>query len=135
MRMKEDHMKNGPLKPLCTKAKGNRQVHWNMIWEELKAKAKRTLEDEEKSAVYARRKVEVESVFVFGHIKGTFYYGAYWTAPSLFGWMWLTTVMRRQAPRVGSCLKLGLCVGIPFAASEQQEERRRQDDEQKNQSP
>jgi len=59
---------NCPFKPACTKAKGNRQVHWNTIWEELKAKAKRALEDDEKSAIYARRKVEVESVF--GHIKG-----------------------------------------------------------------
>ncbi|MNZ46869.1 Transposase DDE domain protein [compost metagenome] len=59
---------NCPFKPACTKAKGNRQVHWNTIWEELKAKAKEALEDDEKSAIYARRKVEVESVF--GHIKG-----------------------------------------------------------------
>ncbi|BFH62579.1 IS1182 family transposase [Paenibacillus azoreducens] len=57
-----------PLKASCTKAKGNRQVHWNTIWEELKAKAKKALEDDERSAIYARRKVEVESVF--GHIKG-----------------------------------------------------------------
>ncbi len=57
-----------PLKPACTKAKGNRQVHWNTIWEELKAKAKTALEDDPKSVIYARRKVEVESVF--GHIKG-----------------------------------------------------------------
>lgn len=57
-----------PLKPACTKAKGNRQVHWNTVWEELKAKAKTALEDDEKSAIYARRKIEVESVF--GHIKG-----------------------------------------------------------------
>ena len=57
-----------PLKPTCTKAEGNRQVHWNPVWEELKAKAKIALEDDEKSAIYARRKVEVESVF--GHIKG-----------------------------------------------------------------
>ncbi|WP_199925726.1 IS1182 family transposase [Paenibacillus bouchesdurhonensis] len=57
-----------PLKQACTTAKGNRQVHWNTIWEELKAKAKTALECEEKSAIYARRKVEVESVF--GHIKG-----------------------------------------------------------------
>lgn len=59
---------NCPFKPACTKAKGNRQVHWNTVWEELKAKAKKALEDDEKSAIYARRKVEVESVF--GHIKG-----------------------------------------------------------------
>jgi transposase len=57
-----------PLKANCSKAKGNRQVHWNTIWEELKAKAKKALDDDEKSAIYARRKVEVESVF--GHIKG-----------------------------------------------------------------
>ncbi|WP_213587772.1 IS1182 family transposase, partial [Paenibacillus sp. J2TS4] len=57
-----------PFKSKCTKAKGNRQVHWNTVWEELKAKAKTALEDDEKSAIYARRKVEVESVF--GHIKG-----------------------------------------------------------------
>src|SRR5690606_13782714 len=40
----------------------------NTIWEELKAKAKTALEDDKKSAIYTRRKVEVESVF--GHIKG-----------------------------------------------------------------
>ncbi|MNC18325.1 Transposase DDE domain protein [compost metagenome] len=57
-----------PFKASCTKAKGNRQVHWNTVGEELKAKAKKALEDDEKSAIYARRKVEVESVF--GHIKG-----------------------------------------------------------------
>jgi transposase len=57
-----------PFKASCTKAKENRQVHWNTIWEELKAKAKKALENDEKSAIYARRKVEVESVF--GHIKG-----------------------------------------------------------------
>jgi hypothetical protein len=57
-----------PLKTQCTKAKGNRQVHWNTIFEEMKAKAKAALECEEKAAIYARRKVEVESVF--GHIKG-----------------------------------------------------------------
>ncbi|WCK56498.1 IS1182 family transposase [Aneurinibacillus sp. Ricciae_BoGa-3] len=57
-----------PLKPQCTKAKGNRQVHWNTVFEEMKAKAKAALECEDKAAIYARRKVEVESVF--GHIKG-----------------------------------------------------------------
>ncbi|WHY73227.1 IS1182 family transposase [Fictibacillus enclensis] len=57
-----------PFKTKCTKAKGNRQVHWNTIYEEMKAKAKAALECEEKAAIYARRKVEVESVF--GHIKG-----------------------------------------------------------------
>ncbi|MBE3569795.1 MAG: IS1182 family transposase [Bacillales bacterium] len=59
---------NCPLKVKCTKAKGNRQVHWNTVFEEMKAKAKTALESEEKTAIYARRKVEVESVF--GHIKG-----------------------------------------------------------------
>jgi len=57
-----------PLKAPCTKAKGNRQVHWNTVFEEMKAKAKKALECEEKAAIYARRKIEVESVF--GHIKG-----------------------------------------------------------------
>ncbi|MFK4998187.1 transposase [Bacillus sp. N9] len=57
-----------PLKAQCTKAKGNRQVHWNTIFEEMKAKAKTALECEDKAAIYARRKIEVESVF--GHIKG-----------------------------------------------------------------
>jgi len=57
-----------PLKPQCTKAKGNRQVHWNTVFEEMKAKAKAALECEEKTAIYERRKIEVESVF--GHIKG-----------------------------------------------------------------
>ncbi|WML31739.1 IS1182 family transposase [Neobacillus sp. OS1-32] len=57
-----------PLKAKCTKAKGNRQVHWNTVFEEMKAKAKTALECEEKAAIYARRKIEVESVF--GHIKG-----------------------------------------------------------------
>lgn len=57
-----------PLKASCTKAKGNRQVHWNTVFEEMKAKAKTALECEEKANIYARRKIEVESVF--GHIKG-----------------------------------------------------------------
>ncbi|HCX48357.1 MAG TPA: IS1182 family transposase, partial [Bacillus sp. (in: Bacteria)] len=57
-----------PLKAQCTKAKGNRLVHWNTVFEEMKAKAKTALECEEKATIYARRKTEVESVF--GHIKG-----------------------------------------------------------------
>jgi len=57
-----------PLKSACTTVRGNRQVHWNTVWEERKAKAHAALEDDKKSAIYARRKVEVESVF--GHIKG-----------------------------------------------------------------
>ncbi|MFH5181912.1 transposase [Paenibacillus sp. TAB 01] len=43
-------------------------LHGNTICEELKAKARGALEDDEKSVIYARRKVEVESLF--GHIKG-----------------------------------------------------------------
>ncbi|MDF1509000.1 transposase [Robertmurraya sp. DFI.2.37] len=38
-----------PLKTQCTKAKGNRQVHWNPIFEEMKAKAKTALECKEKA--------------------------------------------------------------------------------------
>ncbi|WP_144463767.1 IS1182 family transposase, partial [Siminovitchia fortis] len=57
-----------PLKAQCTKAKGNRQVHLNMIYEEMKAKAKTALECEENAEIYSRRKTEIESVF--GHIKG-----------------------------------------------------------------
>jgi hypothetical protein len=57
-----------PLKAKCTTAKGNRKVHWNPVFEEMKAKAKEALECDEKATIYARRKVEVESVF--GHIKG-----------------------------------------------------------------
>lgn len=57
-----------PLKAQCTKAKGNRQVHWNPVFEEMKAKAKAALECEENAEIYDRRKIEVESVF--GHIKG-----------------------------------------------------------------
>ena len=57
-----------PLKAACTKAKGNRQVHWNPVYEELKAKAKVALEDEKLSKLYAQRKVDVESMF--GNLKG-----------------------------------------------------------------
>lgn len=57
-----------PLKKLCTKAKGNRQVHWNPVYEELKAKARKALEDETLKQVYALRKIEVETVF--GNLKG-----------------------------------------------------------------
>ncbi|WP_253907679.1 transposase [Bacillus sp. WMMC1349] len=56
------------MKARCTKAKRNRQVRWNPIFEEMKAKAKAAFECEEKAAIYTRRKVEAESVF--GHIKG-----------------------------------------------------------------
>ena len=61
-----------PLKEMCTKAKGNRQVHWNPVFEELKAKAKIALECEDKKAIYTRRKIEVESVF--GNIKGNLWF-------------------------------------------------------------
>ncbi|AQQ53973.1 IS1182 family transposase [Planococcus lenghuensis] len=57
-----------PLKESCTKAKGNRQVHWNPVYEELKMKAKEALECEDRKSVYARRKIEVETGF--GDIKG-----------------------------------------------------------------
>src|SRR5690606_12585040 len=57
-----------PLKNGCTKAKGNRRVYWNTIYEEMKAKVKAALDDEQKAALYAKRKVDVESVF--GNIKG-----------------------------------------------------------------
>ncbi|MEH6943458.1 transposase [Bacillus sp. JJ722] len=57
-----------PLKSKCTKSKGNRQIHYNTVYEELKAKAKTSLWSESNAHIYARRKVEVESVF--GHIKG-----------------------------------------------------------------
>ena len=43
-------------------------MHRNTIYEEMKAKAKAALESEDQTAIYARRKTEVESVF--GHIKG-----------------------------------------------------------------
>ncbi|USK68404.1 IS1182 family transposase [Peribacillus asahii] len=57
-----------PLKSQCTKAQGNRQVQYNPVYEELKAKAKVSLWSEPSAQIYARRKIEVESVF--GHIKG-----------------------------------------------------------------
>ncbi|WP_339160994.1 transposase [Siminovitchia sp. FSL W7-1587] len=57
-----------PPKAQCTKAKGNRQVHLNMIYEEMEAKAKTALECEENAEIYSRRKTEIENVF--GHIKG-----------------------------------------------------------------
>ncbi|GKU81682.1 transposase [Niallia sp. NCCP-28] len=57
-----------PLKIQCTKGTGNRQVHYNPVYEELKEKAKRSLWSESNAQIYAHRKIEVESVF--GHIKG-----------------------------------------------------------------
>lgn len=43
-----------PLKALCTKAKGNQQIQWNPIYEEMKAKAKAALEDESKTQISAQ---------------------------------------------------------------------------------
>jgi hypothetical protein len=48
-----------PLKSKCTNAKGNRQVQWNTVFEEMKAKAKAALECKDKATIYSRRKVEV----------------------------------------------------------------------------
>lgn len=56
-----------PLKSLCTKSKGNRKIYWNPIYEEMKAKARAALGDEQKASLYAKRKADVESVF--GNIK------------------------------------------------------------------
>src|SRR5690606_16219378 len=56
------------LKKLCTKAKGNRQVHWNPIYEEMKAKARKVLEDETLKKVYSLPKIEIDTVF--GNLKG-----------------------------------------------------------------
>jgi transposase len=57
-----------PIKASCTKAEGNRQVLWNPTYEEEKAKARAFLWSLEGAATYAKRKIEVESVF--GQIKG-----------------------------------------------------------------
>ncbi|MCQ2009891.1 IS1182 family transposase [Sporolactobacillus sp. STSJ-5] len=56
-----------PFKSKCTKAKGNRQVHYNPVYEETKAKARRALNLEEGRARYRRRKLENEPVF--GNLK------------------------------------------------------------------
>lgn len=56
-----------PFKEDCTKAKGNRQVHYNPVYEELKAKQNQKLNSEEGRTLYQKRKIDVESVF--GHIK------------------------------------------------------------------
>lgn len=57
-----------PLKQLCTKAKGNRTLESNPTYEELKARVRYSLlEDEEKKEIYSRRKIEIESVF--GNLK------------------------------------------------------------------
>ncbi|WP_018922598.1 IS1182 family transposase [Salsuginibacillus kocurii] len=59
---------NCPVKSACTKAKGNRQIHYNPLYEAKKKKAREALGTEEGAETYKLRKVEVESVF--GHIKG-----------------------------------------------------------------
>ncbi|WP_413377571.1 IS1182 family transposase [Alkalihalobacillus sp. 1P02AB] len=56
-----------PFKSDCTKAKANRQVHYNPVYEELRVKQNRKLNREEGRALYQKRKIEVESVF--GHVK------------------------------------------------------------------
>ncbi len=56
-----------PLKADCTKATGNRQVHYNPVYEELKAKEKAKLHSDEGRTLYAKRNIDVESVF--GHVK------------------------------------------------------------------
>lgn len=56
-----------PFKNRCTKAKGNRQVHYNPVYEETKAKARRALYSNEGRARYRRRKLEDEPVF--GNLK------------------------------------------------------------------
>lgn len=56
-----------PFKAKCTKAKGNRQVHYNPVYEEVKAKARQALYSEEGRAKYRQRKLEVEPVF--GNLK------------------------------------------------------------------
>ncbi|MCU9599760.1 transposase [Pallidibacillus thermolactis] len=43
------------MKSLCTKSKGNRKVYWNPIYEEIKAKTKAALDDEQKATLYAKR--------------------------------------------------------------------------------
>lgn len=57
-----------PLQTMCKTAKGNRTVKWNPVNEEMKAKARAALGSDEGAAIYAKRKIDVESVF--GHIKG-----------------------------------------------------------------
>ncbi|WP_322500140.1 IS1182 family transposase [Shouchella clausii] len=56
-----------PFKADCTKAKGNRQIHYNPVYEELKAKEAAKLHSERGATLYAQRKTDVESVF--GHAK------------------------------------------------------------------
>ena len=56
-----------PLRSQCTKAKSNRnrQVHLNPTWEYFKSYTKEKLSDEKTTAIYKKRKVDVEPVFGF----------------------------------------------------------------------
>ncbi len=56
-----------PFKSDCTKAKGNRQVHFNPVYEDFKAQQNAKLNSEEGGTLYQKRKIDVESVF--GHVK------------------------------------------------------------------
>ena len=60
--------KGCPIKKQCTKAKNNRQVRINPVYEECKAKARENLIEKEKTkTIYSKRKIEPESVF--GNLK------------------------------------------------------------------
>ncbi|HEY4533852.1 MAG TPA: IS1182 family transposase [Fusobacterium sp.] len=53
-----------PYKKDCTKSKGNRQIHYNPVYEELKADVRdKLLHDENSMKIYAKRKIEPETVF------------------------------------------------------------------------
>ena len=53
---------------MCTKAKGNRTILYNPTYEELKAKQRYLLlENEETKNIYSKRKIEIESFF--GNLK------------------------------------------------------------------
>ena len=53
---------------MCTKAKGNRTILYNPTYEELKAKQRYLLlENEETKNIYLKRKIEIESFF--GNLK------------------------------------------------------------------
>ncbi|WP_412734134.1 transposase [Halalkalibacterium halodurans] len=54
------------FKPECTKARGNRQVHYNPVYEELKAEQHQKRKSEEGRTLYQKRKKDVESVFGHG---------------------------------------------------------------------
>lgn len=51
-----------PFKADCTKAKGNRQIHYNPVYEELKAKQNQKLTSEEGRTLYQKRKIDVECI-------------------------------------------------------------------------